>query len=72
MMVSVSGLAAALPVESTKTIALDDGDEPIAPALCARTTPFAVRATATLATIIHAVTSSLLLADNDTARRWYR
>jgi hypothetical protein len=68
MMVSLSALATALPVESTNTIGLGDGDNPITPVLCALATSFAMRAIAILAAITDGVMSRSLLADNDTAR----
>src|ERR1700682_4021291 len=65
MIVSLSGLATALPVESTNTIGLDEGNNPGAAVLCALADPFTMNATAMLAAIMDDIMSGHLL---DTAK----
>jgi hypothetical protein len=58
MTVSLSGLAATLPVEATNTMELGGGDDPAPAAFCAQAAPCAAMPTATLAAITHTVMAS--------------
>jgi len=55
MTVSLSGLAATLPVEFTNTMELGGGDDPAPAACCANAAPCAAMPTATLAATTHTV-----------------